>query len=125
MPQTPGGSRRETIASKAKQFNNDLHTLQNKFAMMEDVNYDRQKVAFVFLMTEQALEQREYLGIILERLKALDKMNQESPQLEARMQAITQRTAGELPQQLVKEQELAAAVRKQIIEAAGELDQLV
>ena len=56
VPATPGGSRRSTIAAKAKQFNTDLYTLQQKFQQMEDVAYDQQKVQVVFEMTERALE---------------------------------------------------------------------
>jgi len=40
VPATPGGSRRSTISAKAKQFNADLYTLQQKFQSMEDVAYD-------------------------------------------------------------------------------------
>ena len=40
VPQTPGGSRRGTIGQKAKQFNTDLHNLQQKFSQMEDVAFD-------------------------------------------------------------------------------------
>jgi len=41
VPPTPGGSRRSTISSKAKQFNVDLQSLQQKLQSMEDVAYDQ------------------------------------------------------------------------------------
>ena len=65
-----------------------MHSLQQKFLHMEDVAYDQQKVALVFDMTERALEQKDHLDIILERLSVIEKMNKESPNLEARMLAI-------------------------------------
>ena len=69
MPvQTPGGSRRGTISAKAKWFNQDLQTLEQKFRAMEDVTYDQQKVVLVFEFTERALEQKAHLDIIYERL---------------------------------------------------------
>ena len=92
---------------------------------MEDVSYDQQKVALVFSMTESAIEQKDHLDIILERLLVLENMNKESPQLEARLQAIIERTAKEIPQALLHETELSVAVRKQIIDSAEELDKLV
>ena len=39
-------------------------------------------------MTEKALEQKSNYSTILERLKVVEKMNEESPNLEARMQNI-------------------------------------
>ena len=80
--------RRDTIATKAKQFNTDLQTLENKFKMMEDVSFEQKKVQLVFGMTEKALEQKAHLNVILERLHVIEKMNQDSPDLEARLQAI-------------------------------------
>lgn len=64
---------------------------------MEDVLYDQQKVQLVFDMTERALEQKAHLEIVQERLSVLEKMNKESPNLEAKMQRIVQRATGEIP----------------------------
>jgi len=76
-------------------------------------------------MTERALEQKDHLNIILERLGVLEMMNKESPNLEARLQSIVKRAAKEIPLALLQEEEMAAKTRKQIIEAAGDLDQMV
>jgi len=92
---------------------------------MEDVAYDQQKVALVFDMTERALEQKDHLEILLERLTVLETINKESPNLEAKMKAIVDKVAKEIPSALLQEIELSEAVRKQIIEAAHELDSLV
>jgi len=74
VPQTPGANRKSanSISNKAKQFNTDLNMLQNKFKDLEDVLYDQQKVALVFDMTERALEQKDHLEIIMERLLVLE-----------------------------------------------------
>ena len=49
----------------------------------------------------------------------MEKMNEESPNLEARLQAVIQKTAKDIPQALQAEQTDAQAARAQIIEAAG------
>ena len=58
-------------------------------------------------MAEKALEQKSNFSTVLERLKVLEKMNEESPNLEARMQKIIQKAAKEIPQALKEEQEVA------------------
>ncbi len=64
---------------------------------MEDVAYDQQKVALVFDMTERALEQKDHLELLLERLTVLEKINKESPNLEAKVQGIVDKVAKQIP----------------------------
>ena len=92
---------------------------------MEDVAYDQQKVDLVFDMAERSLEQKGHMDIILERLNVLENIHKESPNLEARMKSIVQKAAQDIPAALLKETEESAAARKEIIEAAAELDKLV
>ena len=44
-------------------------------------------------MTERALEQKDHLELLLERLTVLEKINKESPNLEAKVQAIVDKVA--------------------------------
>ena len=92
---------------------------------MEDVSYDQQKVEMVHDMAQRSLEQKDHLDVILERLNVLENMHKESPNLEARMKSIVQKAAQEIPAALLQETEQSAAARKEIIEAAAELDELV
>ena len=48
-------------------------------------------------MTERALEQKDHIEILLERLTVLEKINKESPNLEAKMQEIVDKVAKEVP----------------------------
>lgn len=48
-------------------------------------------------MTERALEQRAHFDIVQERLSVLEKMNKESPNLEAKLQRIVQQATVEIP----------------------------
>jgi len=47
-----------------------------------DVNYDKQKVEFLFKMFENGLEHGDHIKFIIERLKALEKIHKESPNIE-------------------------------------------
>ena len=55
---------------------------------MQDIAYDKGKVDLVFSTTEKALEQNSHLEIICERMKALELMHQESPNLESKISSI-------------------------------------
>jgi len=52
-----------------------------KLGSMKDVHYERAKIDFVFRMTERALESNSHLDAILERLKVLENMHRESPNI--------------------------------------------
>ena len=55
---------------------------------MQDISYDKSKVDLVFNTTEKALEQNSHLKILCERLKVIEEMHNESPNLEAKMVSI-------------------------------------
>mgnify|MGYP001626734404 CR=1 FL=1 len=48
-------------------------------------------------MTERALEQKDHLELLLERLTVLEKINKESPNLEAKVQGIVDKVAKQIP----------------------------
>ena len=122
IPPTPGGQRRMKFLQKAKDFNKDLQALQNKFKNIQDVAYDKQKVDLVFDMTQKSIEQSRHLKVIIERLLVLERMNKESPNIEAQMQEIIRTAQKTIPEMLVKERTEVEEVRDKIIGAATELD---
>lgn len=48
---------------------------------MRDINYDKNKIEFLFHMTEKSIEMFDHVQIIVERLAALEKIHQSSPDL--------------------------------------------
>ena len=104
-PQTPSRRNANSLANKAKMLNSQLLDLQSKLQHMEDVSYEKKKLDLVYLMAERSLEQKGHLDIIVERLKVLESMNKESPNLEAKMQAIVQNATTVIPKALLEEQE--------------------
>ena len=59
-----------------------------KLRQMNDVNYDKNKIDFLFQMLEKAYETEEHVRIITERLRALEKIHKESPNLEASIKSL-------------------------------------
>ena len=84
--------------------------------------YDKQKVDLVFDMTQKSIEQSRHLKVIIERLLVLERMNKESPNIEAQMQEIIRTAQKTIPEMLVKERTEVEEVRDKIIGAATELD---
>ena len=126
VPETPSGSHKaKSLLSKAKEFNKELQVLSQKFNQIEDVAYDKQKVDMVFNMTEKAIEQSSHLSIIIERLKVLERINKESPNIEIKMQNIVKNAAKRIPDELLAERKNIDEVRNQLIQAATELDQVI
>ena len=48
---------------------------------MKDIDYDKNKIECLYHMTEQYIEQFEQAQIIAERLAALEKIHQSTPDL--------------------------------------------
>ena len=46
----------EAIGQKAKELNKELETLVQRFYQLRDIDYDKNKIDFLYLMTERALE---------------------------------------------------------------------
>jgi hypothetical protein len=66
------------IGSKAKELNKDLETLVNRFRQLKDIDYDHNKIDYLYQMTEKALESNETLTLLLSRLKAVETIHRES-----------------------------------------------
>jgi hypothetical protein len=63
------------------EFNGGLDRLKNKFQKMKDVEYDRTKVDYVYEMTKHSLEGNSQIDMLLDRLKMIEQMHQQSPNL--------------------------------------------
>ena len=48
---------------------------------MKDVDYDKNKIDFLFHMLEKSMENDSQLELIVERLAALEKIHKESPNI--------------------------------------------
>ena len=88
---------------------------------MQDISYDKSKVDVVFNFTERALEQNNHLDIICERLKVLEKMHQESPNIEGKMNAIRKGAATSIPDAYDEEKQRTDKVKSDILSAVDDL----
>ena len=78
---------------------------------MQDIAYDKSKVDLVFNSTEKALEQNSHLEIICERVKVLEQMHLESPNLESKIANIRQAASKTIPDCYDSERENSAKVK--------------
>ena len=92
---------------------------------MQDIAYDKSKVDLVFNTTEKALEQTSHLEIICERMKVLEQMHQESPNLEAKIVAIKKAAAKTIPVCYDTERETTEKVKAKILTAVEDLQKIM
>lgn len=55
-----------------KELNKDLETMLNRFRQMKDIDYDHNKIDFLYTMSERAMESGDQVRLIIERLKAVE-----------------------------------------------------
>jgi hypothetical protein len=68
----------DLVGSKAKELNKDLENLVGRFRTLRDIDYDPTKIEFLYSMTEKSLEHEKHIELIIERLKAVETIHQES-----------------------------------------------
>ena len=81
----------DVIGQRAKELNKDLEDIVRNLQSMNDVNYDKNKVEFLFTMLEKAIESEDHVKIIAERLRALEKIHKDSPNIESSIKALQER----------------------------------
>lgn len=55
---------------------------------MSDVAYDRQKIDYLYSFAERAMEQLPHLELLSERLTVLERIQKESPNIQAQLDFI-------------------------------------
>lgn len=81
----------DNIGSRAKELNKDLEDVTRNLQSMNDVNYDKNKIDFLYQMLEKAIESEDHVKIIGERLRALEKIHKDSPNIESSIKALVER----------------------------------
>lgn len=60
---------------------------------MDYINYDKNKIDFLYEILEKAMENEEHVEIVLDRLKSLEKIHKESPNIEGSIKTLKARQA--------------------------------
>lgn len=79
------------IGLRAKDLNKDLDDIVRRLQIMNDVNYDKNKIDYLFNILERSLESGDQVKFILERLKALEKIHKESPSMDSALKSLAER----------------------------------
>jgi DNA repair ATPase RecN len=85
----------ENIGNKVKQLNSELDTLGSMLENVEEVNYQANKIEYLYKVGERSLMWQDILMEVIERLMALQTMHKDSPQIEVSIQKL-QTTQGEV-----------------------------
>ena len=81
----------DIIGNSAKQLNKTFEEILRKLAKMSFANYDKNKIDYLYELLEKAFENEEHLIIIIDRLKSLEKIHKESPNIEGCIKTLKER----------------------------------
>ena len=81
----------DNIGNRAKELNKDLDDILRCLGKMSEVNYDKNKIDYLFELLEKSFESEDQVAIVVERLKALEKIHKESPNIEASINNLLER----------------------------------
>ena len=77
------GTVMDQIGNRAKELNKELEEILRNLNSMNNVNYEKNKIDYLFEILEKSIESEEQVNIVTDRLKALEKIHKESPNMEA------------------------------------------
>ena len=83
----------DLIGNRAKELNRDLEDILRRLQTIDYINYDKNKIDFLYEILEKAMENEEHVEIVLDRLKSLEKIHKESPNIEGSIKTLKARQA--------------------------------
>ena len=71
------------IGTRAKELDKILDEIVRNLGRMNEVNYNKNKLDYLFELLEKSIEQNDQIDIVLDRIKAIERIHKESPNIEA------------------------------------------
>jgi len=68
-----------------------LDEILRRLQALETINYDKNRVDFLYEVLEKYMENEEHVDLILERLKSLEKIHKESPNIDGSIKTLKER----------------------------------
>ncbi|CDW73875.1 UNKNOWN [Stylonychia lemnae] len=112
----------EQIGSKAKELNKELETTVSRLFSMRDMDYDKNKIDYLYFMTEKSIELFDHAQIIIERLAALEKIHQSSPDMAIQFESV-KKNLPELDKQLEEESKMITEVKQEMIKFVTDIQE--
>lgn len=81
----------DSIGNRAKELNKEMDEILRRLQAMETINYDKSRIDFLYDILEKFMENEEHVEIILDRLKSLEKIHTESPNIDGSIKTLRER----------------------------------
>ena len=92
---------------------------------MKDVEYEKTKVDEVYAMTEQGLQTNTQLDMMLDRLKMIQQMHEQSPNLALQISNIRDANKKDVPDALEAEKQLLEKTQETMVSQLKSIQGLV
>ena len=81
----------DSIGTRAKELNKEMDEILRRLQAMETINYDKSRIDYLYEILEKFMENEEHVEIILDRLKSLEKIHTESPNIDGSIKTLRER----------------------------------
>ena len=81
----------DLIGNSAKQLNKELDEILRRMQTLKFVNYDKNKIDYLYELLEKGMESETHVDVVLDRLKTLEKIHKGSPNIEGSIKTATER----------------------------------
>lgn len=81
----------DAIGIRAKELKKTMDEIISNLNKLNDTNYDKNKIDYLFEMLEKSIESQQYIEVLADRLKAIERIHKESPNFEQSINSLIER----------------------------------
>ena len=74
-----------SVGKRARDLTKGLNEIVQGLAQMQEIDYNKTKIAFLSELTKKAIEQGEYLVLVIERMECVKRMSVQTVSVESRL----------------------------------------
>lgn len=78
----------DMIGNRAKELNKDLEDILRRLQQMDYLNYDKNKIDYLYDILLKSLDNEDHVELILDRLKAIENIHKESPNIDGSIKTL-------------------------------------
>jgi len=78
----------DMIGNRAKELNKDLEDVLRRLQQMDYLNYDKNKIDYLYEILLKSMDNEEHVELILDRLKAVENIHKESPNIDGSIKTL-------------------------------------
>jgi len=74
-----------SVGKRARELTKGLNEIVQGLSSMQEIDYNKTKITFLIELTKKAIEQSEYLVLVIERMECVKRINEQAVAVDSRL----------------------------------------